>query len=80
MTCRRVEQFSQRASRARACDPSHFKGENPLGSEANLVTARENRPRARASRSRCQLSHKREWQHIGNEIDAAFVFAGADFA
>jgi hypothetical protein len=24
-------------------------------------------------------SHKREWQHIGNEIEAAFIFAGTDF-
>ena len=66
------------------------------------------RPLARASRSRCQLHHKREsqrhvngcnasrirlhsrqhciaipqpteWQHIGNQIDAAMIFARADF-
>jgi len=44
------------------CWPPLFKGQNPLGSEANLVTAGENRPCARAFRSRCQPHRKRESQ------------------
>jgi len=40
-----------------------LKGENPLGSKANLVTARENRPRARASQLHCPRHRKRESQH-----------------
>ena len=38
----------------------HFNGENPLGSEANLVTACEILPRARAFQSRCQHDRKRQ--------------------
>ena len=39
----------------------------------------ETRPRARAFRSRCPPHRKREWQRIGNQIDAAMIFARAHF-
>src|SRR5215475_148622 len=49
-----------------------LEGENPLGSEANLVTARENRPCGRASQSRCQRHRKRESRQRVNGCKSSF--------
>jgi hypothetical protein len=32
-----------------------------------------------ADRVRLTIPQATEWQHIGNQIDTAFIFAGADF-